>query len=475
MKERLQDRLNLDTPAVASVIGLFVLAPVLAYAAVTSPKLALVLTLTAVFELALLRRPHWGLYFIVAAQFFDSIYLPAGFAALGLGDFAAFAVLPVWVLHRLIKPQGLRLPKGWQLIGLFVLLTGISVILGVKPSVAYGPYARVVIYAIALMAMVDLAQKEGLLIRVAWIMAVCGTVHAVIALVGGSATMRLGGLFDQPNSLGAILSFGVIPAIGLLLRPQRVLVRALLAVAVSLMLVAIVFTVSRGTYIALSVSLLWWLRRYRRFVIVAMVAGGAAFGVLAAKQEQQVDFISQRIEMDDTSVTNRWQVVQNAFEVIQARPIFGVGFGQFREMDQAVDVRREARRTSHNFYLGMAAASGIPALLTLLWFIGIQVQRMRAASRRAKAAGGEQGEYNAWVVNMLQALALCHGVSLMVRGGSRITEWTMLALYCCAAAYVDYDYGRSTSSSAGGEPSSSKKASSSSRSSPLGSSPSAPR
>lgn len=477
MRQLIQQRLGLEVPAVAGAVGALVLAPILAWAAVNAPQVAALLTVTAVFELMLLRRAHWGVYLIVAGQFFDTINLSAGFAQLGVGDFAAFAVLPTWVLLRLIDPRGLRLPKGWQLIALFTLMTGVSMMLGVNPKIAYGPYVRVVMYAVALMALVDLAQRDGVLERVCWIMAACGTIHALIALTGTSPTMRMGGLVEQPNLLGAMLAFGVIPAIGLLLRPQPPLRRVALVIAVGLMLVTVLFTVSRGTYISLSLSLIWWLRRYRRFILAGIVVGGALLLVVAKRQEQQVDFIERRFEMRDSSVTNRWQVVQNAFEVIGARPLFGVGFGQFTDIERAVDIRREANRGSHNFYLGLAASCGLPTIMLLLGFALFQARRMRVARRRAEAHEGPVAEYNAWIAGTMQALMMYHGLSLAVRGGTRITEWTMLALYCCAAALADYDYGpdqgRSISSRAGGAPSSSSSRSSSSGAA-IGS-PSAPR
>jgi O-antigen ligase len=280
--------------------------------------------------------------------------------------------------------------------------------------------------------------------------------HAVYALGTWPGSGRIEGLPIQSNALAALLAMCAIPSVGIMLNTQRRAVRVLVAGAIGLMLITIVLTISRGTYISFSLAMFWWLRRSRRMLIVlALAAAGLAW--FLGGQVQTADRIRTRFQMRDNSVVNRIKVQQNALRAVLERPVLGLGFAQFAEIERAVDVNAEGGRGSHNFYLGQLASTGIPATLLLFAFVLAQFrplwQRDGPLSHLPPA--------DRWLVDVLQALAIYQTVSLAVRNLFRQTEWLVLGIYCAllaiamARARAYQSSGISNSPSPGGASSSS--------------------
>ena len=132
---------------------------------------------------------------------------------------------------------------------------------GVDPSIAQGGFVRLVIYGVTVVV-VDLLRPVKRPISVTH--SRCHSlIHAVVALgMGAGANYRLGGLVEQPNLPGAKIAFGLFLMVAWYLRTQSKYAVALI-IAISVMLIAMILTISRGTYASVTLAFLWMARRNR--------------------------------------------------------------------------------------------------------------------------------------------------------------------------------------------------------------------
>jgi len=337
-------------------------------------------------------------------------------------------------VRKLFLREGVRFPRrGWA-IALYVTLAFVSLVNGVRPSSAYGPFARFVTYAAGFFVVADVVRDKDMVRHIIWIVAVSGLAHAGISLSSGmGGGMRLSGLVEQPNELGVRLAFGAIACAGISASTSARWIRTTSLAAMVFILVAILLTVSRGTYISTAVAFGWWMRRRPRLVAVGLVAVTAMTVSVSMLGSSQVGFISRRLEMDDSSVRGRWQVMKNAVSVALERPLLGVGYGQFRYMHEGVDINIERNRGAHNFYLGSTASVGIPGTALLLFFAFSAARRLWRRRRRAETSAAPSERQVAWALGIIEMMLVYDAVSMLFRGGRTILLLTLLGIYVSAS------------------------------------------
>ena len=390
----------------------------------------------------MLFKPILGVYLLVIGTAFDAINVSVGFALLGMGDLACFALLPVWLAHRLIRLKGLQWPLGAQYVAAYIVFCAASMLLGIEPARGYTTFVRSVVCVVSLFAIVDLIRNDRQLETILLLIAACAFLHAVFGLIMPvGPTGRIGGLENQPNLLGAKIAFGLFPMAALYLRHKSTLKRVLIAGAVLTMVIAVLLTISRGTYISVLAGILFWLRRSPRLMFLMAAVGTLTLFSLDKITEDRVQRIEKRLEFGGSSVINRGQVAQNALRAVGKHPVFGVGFGQFKQLDDAIDITSEAGRGGHSFYLSTAASAGLPALLAFLLFAASQIRQFGANRIGLITALKTQQDQQTvdrslWVLNVFQAMLVFHGVHLIVRGSQRWMDWVMFSLYAATALII---------------------------------------
>lgn len=403
------------------------------------PLLALGLGLALSVGALLMLRPTLGVYLLILGGYYDVFFLPTGFALLGPGDFAAFAVLPTWLLHVLSRKRPYTPPKHWPLLALFVLLSLLSLAFGIDSASGRGPYLRMVTYVLAMFALVDLCREHTTLQRALYLMVACALGHALISMAIGGGQLRNGGLFDEPNVLAHHLNLGALACAGLLIHPTQRVQRAPLTFALALILLGIVLTISRGAYLSLGVGLFWMLRRQRWAIVAALIVAGLTFTLVQSLDPARGDFIERRMQMNDSSVSIRWQTYQNALKAIAEHPYLGIGYAQFTQLEKVLDLPGERGRGAHNYYLAIFAETGVIAALCLFGFVSLHGLRLHRTRRRlaSAAADDEPPDLNQrlahWLTTVFQAMLLYHAIWLLVSGGNRVFDWTVLGLYLSAS------------------------------------------
>ena len=397
---------------------------------------AALLTLWAMWAL-----PWVALPLLAVGLTFDDLYFSVGFALLGAGDVATFAFLGMWALGRLRRRRPLRLPEGWWLLFVFFGLVLIGLVLGPRPEGVLGVLSRLFTQLILVCAIADEARDLRRIEQAMVILIIGGVIHAFFAFYLDNANARLTGIPGEPNSLGSAL--GVALALGMAHFKYGAALgwrQWLLTAGIAFTALALVFTISRGSYISVAAAGLWLFQRYwRRLVVVAALLLGA-FLIAEWIDPDRFNFILRRLEFADQSVDNRFQVLLNALRVIEARPLFGIGYGQFSYISEILPVEAEAGRSPHNFYVGLTASTGLLAAGAFFLFIWVQLTRLWRevghAARvelprwRARRAAGS----TPWRVIMgeaMQAAMIFQSASLLFRGLKRSPDWAPLGL-CCA-------------------------------------------
>lgn len=212
-------------------------------------------------------------------------------------------------------------------------------------------------------------------------------------LGGGSIDKsRIGGVMGQANTMGAFLVYYSLPAFALFLRTKHRLTRVLSLGCFLIMVRGMLFTLSRGAYLALAagVATVLLVRNPLYLIVTASVAVGAPEyapwlvppSVTARlKSMNQPDIYDSSLEASiDKSGRQRLVLWDGAMGMVRDHPWRGVGLNRFGEVvgDYTEEVLVETDpHDAHNAYLKTAAELGVPALLVmillLLWIGGTSV------------------------------------------------------------------------------------------------------
>lgn len=218
--------------------------------------------------------------------------------------------------------------------------------------------------------------------------------------------MRAIGLSVDPNSFG-----GMLALIGALAATQSVserpaLPRRLLLIATGAILLALFLTYSRAALGGMIVAAMYVATlRYRRlwWVIVAAGALAAALFIGLGVGERFVERVVEGVQFRDRANQMRLAEYQNAIAIIQAYPVFGIGFGQAPEIDLVAGVS--------SIYLAIAQRTGLVGLAAFLGIVTWFFIRSWNALRAAIHSGDE--ERAAWLVSLQAALAAALAVGLL--------------------------------------------------------------
>lgn len=418
----------LDRQALLVALAGLALAPVLGMYVAGAPTVVLLAVVGLAAAASFLRRPHWAAYAFCFTMVFTHVTMRTGFAALMVGDLSAMLVVVTWLLQRLATAQRPRLMPGWVFLPGMLAWMLASLLLSGSAQSGAGSFLRLVLVCATCLALMDLLADEARLRKAIWLLCLAGLVEAFLALGEFGHGYRVEGAYDQANVFGNAMAMSAIAAFTLLLCTRDRLVQVALAAALGLLLLGVLLSISRGTYLGLVVALLWWVRHNRRMLVLVLALSAATAGLMSWNESQKEE-IAERLQMNDTSVEHRLITLQNGVAAIQAKPLFGVGL--FTQLDQHVEVTAQAGRSAHNLYISLAASSGVPALLMYLGFVGMMMRHLqRKQAPRGAATGGRESGH-ALLLKGAQAALIYVLVATLTKGGS-LPLWGQLGM--CAAA-----------------------------------------
>jgi O-Antigen ligase len=206
-------------------------------------------------------------------------------------------------------------------------------------------------------------------------------------LKGGSIDKsRVGSVLGQANTMGAFLVYYSLPALALFLRLKNRTARILSLAGFLVMVRGMLYTLSRGAYLALgSASAVLLLARNPIYLILAVaVALGAPTyapwlvpGSVVVRMRSTVQpepYTEGTTDTLDKSARQRLMLWDAGMEIIREHPWRGVGLNRFSDVvgDYTAEPLGENDPSdAHNAYVKIAAEMGIPALVAmvsiLLW------------------------------------------------------------------------------------------------------------
>lgn len=199
---------------------------------------------------------------------------------------------------------------------------------------------------------------------------------------------RVTASFENPNDLGSYL-ITVIPLSLLLIFTG--LGKKIKAVLISIFLIAIsalMFTFSKGAWLAFLIALLFFgLNTKKRYVVYAFL-GILAIGLILPIffNFSAADLVGRLSSFSsDAGAIDRKYLWQAAIRMFMAKPVLGVGLGTFMENYPIFWVRPTTEIAyTHNCYLQTLAETGIIGLGAFLLFLFIWLKRtLEVFSRRS--------------------------------------------------------------------------------------------
>ena len=197
---------------------------------------------------------------------------------------------------------------------------------------------------------------------------------------GAVIRVRSIGTLNDPNDFAqALVTFaGLLSA--LRIRGRRVLNTLLVWMPLGVMVYGVALTRSRGGLLAL-LSLFFFAFRHRLGTLLSLtLATGFAFGLLA------LGFTGGREMSMDESSQGRIGAWYEGIQMLKGSPIWGVGYGNFREGSVLV---------AHNSFVHCFAETGLVGYFLWLGLITLTLTEVLAVSKRGQE-GPEMAELAPW-------------------------------------------------------------------------------
>jgi O-antigen ligase len=197
----------------------------------------------------------------------------------------------------------------------------------------------------------------------------------------------------------------------------------------------VLFSASRGGFLGLVASCLWFLLKSRQRVRNLLLVC-ATLAVLSLPMKiSPVQRLLHPTHSDDDAQQTRLALWSGGLKMIEEYPFFGVGLDGYRfevakYVDPATVPKSETvRRVAHNSYMEIAAEMGVPALLI---FVGIVLSSLRSLERVRRVTEKSGDEFLRRVSLGLQAGILGAAVALFfVSGQYQKMFWLAISISAC--------------------------------------------
>ncbi|MEW5935547.1 MAG: O-antigen ligase family protein, partial [Bacillota bacterium] len=199
---------------------------------------------------------------------------------------------------------------------------------------------------------------------------------------------RVFSILTSPNVLGSILTMVLPLSMAGLLTASRLRARAAFAAAAATMALCLVFTFSRGAWLACFAAFLAFSLLYESRLLLALTAAVLGAPVLFPEVVARLAYLFSPEYIASSVRAGRLARWQLALEHLKLHPLAGEGFGRF---GGAVATRAiPGSFYVDNFYLKTAAEGGLIALGTLLWVFALAIRAgyravISAATPRSRA------------------------------------------------------------------------------------------
>jgi O-antigen ligase len=219
--------------------------------------------------------------------------------------------------------------------------------------------------------------------RLIWVQAAAVAAMSVISVAlhhthGGRLVGALGGVFENPNDLAINIALNWPICVAFFFMAKG-LKKALWAVAVLVMLIAVELTYSRSGFLAVGLAAVLVVYEYAirgrkiQLLFVAAFLGMVLLVVMPGHYTARLRSIvtgNEADSMDRGSIEARKGLLLESVKMAFQHPVFGVGAGDF-------EVLAGTWRVAHNTYTEIAAEAGFPAFFLFMMMVYRTMRNLR--------------------------------------------------------------------------------------------------
>ncbi|NOH02967.1 MAG: hypothetical protein HND47_13910 [Chloroflexi bacterium] len=268
--------------------------------------------------------------------------------------------------------------------------------------------------------------------------------------------LRYGGPIAEPNLWGQVLVSSLPFAVYFLKQERSGIRKAQYLIALSVILLALIYTGSRGAIVALTV-ITPLLAIDMRIKPINIILGALLFISLLlilpdsySRRFQTLNVFFNRNDENaleqDESFVQREAVMLAGIEMFRANPVFGVGFGNFglRYWDYATNLGLESDATdvdyepdsryAHSLYVEIISETGLLGFLTfLLFFVTLYLEMYRI--RRRFDAYEIRTDWSSWASALAMSVTTFLISGIFLHGIFFRYIWVLIGL-CMAAISI---------------------------------------
>lgn len=423
----------------------------------------------------LLKWPNLGLLLLVAAVY-------TNLSEIGVRQYQWPSLIQLATLLLALVILGRHLPSdrpklAWDWLLVMFLLYGVvifaSSLVAVNPDLADESLFEHVKGLIIVLVIINLMTSRLDLRRAVWVLILVGAFLSTISvyqvftstygqefggfgriklahIVGHVYQPRIAGPLSDPNFYAQILVPLVPLALCQLWHESSLRLKLLAAYALSVIILALVFTYSRGGALALMIVLLVAATNKKlklQFLVLGLLVAMPLWLLIPKEFEGRLSTLSQlipgrgeEIVDTDTSFQERMLLMRVAWEMFSEHPLLGVGAGNYSEHyeDYAQYVGSSVssyedfgqRRFPHSLYLQIAAETGLVGLVLFVSILAVTLWRARSAIRLFVKAGDRQSA--SMVTSLALGLVGYLTSSLFLHGHYIRYLWLLVALIVAA-------------------------------------------
>jgi len=280
-------------------------------------------------------------------------------------------------------------PTLWSIALLIFLGGGATHSLPAVASTAYQHLFSILALWVTVVILVDSGARVRWTLLAAVGSAAFASLYAVrqqLAYGDATAGFRAAGIFSDSNQYALVVGLWIplsfLWTVGKRPRHERLFCLGCLIVS----LLGVFAAASRGGFVGLISGFVYLIARSRRPVRNLLFVGALTIPLLFWSSSSLLRRIAAPADGDLQAQDARLIVWKAGLRMVEKYPLIGVGMHNFKsQVVQYEEGDERVESLAHNSYLEIAAESGMPALLTLLGFLGttfVALERMRKRSQR---------------------------------------------------------------------------------------------
>jgi O-antigen ligase len=325
---------------------------------------------------------------------------------LSLADLASYVMIAGWFFEMFIeKKRKLYYSKIYTIFFMFVIWGLVTLIKAPSPALGIIVFLTQMKYFVLCAVIVSLVDSKKRLKTVIFVIMVSIFIQGIYVLLqasfsslmniqglkmtplgrnlyyGGmhSQLTRPAGTFHHPNVLASYMVFLLPIFAGLAIRKKNVLLKVPAYATVSIGGIALILSYSRGGWVgfAFGVFLMLIVCIERKFITIKMFLRILLMGFITAVLLFPFwkPIIWRFTKPDDSATLVRVVLIKQAWLMLQANPVTGVGSGNYygASVDyipaEVWDSEFIRGVTVHNRYMAIASETGYVGLFLFLWFL----------------------------------------------------------------------------------------------------------